>query len=194
MTEDNIKWALLLEQWKTASQLHRHMDQMAWQGLSYFAAINGALLSVFSVILSSESLSIPLKGILGLCIALFGGSASLVWSKVHKRMQMYHCLRSHQTNTKEQALKELALDQAGATEAGCMLVYDGKRVECHEVVRKRVPCWRWGEASNYTLVFWLAIGLMIVWAIIFIIILAAFICPSRAAPILSTLFVSPCQP
>ena len=204
MTEDSNRWDLLLEQWKTASQLHRHMDQMAWQTLSYFAALNGALLSVFSVILSSQFLKIPLRAFLGLLIAVLGFLTSRVWSKVHKRMQMYHCLRSHQTNTKEQALKKLALDQAETTEAECMLVYDDKPLECHQVVRDRVPRWTWGGTANYALVFRLAIRLMKAWIVIFCLTLALFIialiaeliapAPPWAVSILSTLFITPIHP
>lgn len=194
MTKDLTRSKLLLEQWKMASELHRHMDQMAWQSLSYFAALNGALLSAFLVILSNKSLSIRGKEFSGLCIAVFAAAASLVWSKVHKRMGLYHCLRSRQANAKEQALIGSTSGQKNAAEDQCVLIYDGDPVEKHDDVMEAVPCSRWGKTSNYGLVFWLALGLMIVWTILSIIILATLICPSRADPVLSTLFMSPIRP
>lgn len=194
MTEDFTKSKLLLEQLKMASELHRHMDQMAWQSLSYFAALNGALLSAFFVVWSSRSLSIRGKEAFGFCIAVFAASASLVWSKVHKRMDLYHCLRSRQANAKEQALVESASLRANSAEDQYVLIYDGDPVEKHDDVMKAVPRSRWGKTSNYALVFQLALGLMSMWTLFSVLILAAFIVRSWADPALSTLFDSPVQP
>jgi hypothetical protein len=194
MTEDFTRQDFLLEQWKAASELHRHMDQMAWHSLSYFAALNGVLLSVFSVVWSSKSLSIRGKEIFSLGIAVFAALASFMWSKIQKRFQLYHRLRSRQANTKEKALRNLTSDQVDAAEDECILIYDGKPVQEHKDVMDDVPCSRWGRTPNHSLVFGLAIGLMIIWSLISAAILVALAMPSLIDPTLATLFESPIQP
>lgn len=161
MSTDLDRRSLLLEQWRAAAQLHRHMDRMAWQNLSYFAALNGALLSVFALILSSDSLCALLRCLLGFTIALFAGSASLVWAKVHKRMQLYHRLRLQQATDKEKALVESMSDDMEVADIGSTLVYRGDKPV--EDLVSNVSCSSWGQTSNYTLVFRLAVALMSGW-------------------------------
>lgn len=194
MADNLTRRDFLLEQWKTASELHRHMDQMAWQSLSYFTALNGGLLSVFVVVWSSEPLSIHGKKLLGFGIAVFAALASFVWSKVHKRMQLYHRLRVGQANAKERALEELTLGQTGATGVQCTLIYDGSPIQKHKDVMDDVPCSKWGKTPNHTLVFWLAIVLMAVWSLISVATLVGLAWPSPIDQIFYTVFESSIQP
>jgi hypothetical protein len=105
--EDKEK--LLLRQWEMASELHRHMDNMAWQRFNYFTAINGVLLAALGAIVSSDTFnanSCPcfLK-VVTAAIPVTGAFVSCVWFLIQKRGQGYHHYRGNQARQTEADLK-----------------------------------------------------------------------------------------
>lgn len=100
---------LLLEQWKTASQLHRHMDNMAWQRFNYFIATNGVLLAALGAIAASDTFNENPRPLLLLVVSVilcFSGMViSLIWLLIQKRGQGYHLYRAEQAKQTERDLK-----------------------------------------------------------------------------------------
>jgi hypothetical protein len=188
----NKKQLLLLEQLKIASELHRHMDNMIWQRFNYFIALNGLLLSALTVIWFSTADKTPLGFGLAITavIALFGGFVSFVWSKIQKRAQLYHRLRTIQARTAERALIESVLNQADTTEGQWMLeIYGDKRLEEYEDIMKSICCSRFGMTSTNDLVFTLSMILLALWVIIFVLVLVVSTLIARQVVPLT--FVSP---
>lgn len=68
---------LLLEQWKTASELHRHEDNLAWQKFNYFITLNGILVSAFGIVLSGSVTNQIDTKIASIAISGFGAFVSL---------------------------------------------------------------------------------------------------------------------
>jgi len=187
----NKRQLLLLEQLKIASELHRHMDHMIWQRFNYFIALNGLLLSALTVIWFSTADKTPLGFGLAITavIALFGGFVSFVWSKIQKRAQLYHRLRTTQARTAERALIESILNQADTTEDQWMLeIYRYKGVEEHEDI-KSICCSRFGMTPTNDLVFTLSMILLALWVIIFVLVLVVSTLIARQVVPLT--FVSP---
>lgn len=79
---------LLLEQWKTASEIHRHEDNLTWQKFNYFVAVNGLLLSVLIVNWKDLASSSNLREV-GLSTSIFGAFISVVWFLVQWRGALY---------------------------------------------------------------------------------------------------------
>ncbi|MFN2271252.1 MAG: hypothetical protein ACK2US_10475 [Anaerolineae bacterium] len=103
----NDREQLLLEQWKMASQLHQHMDNMAWRRASYFVAVNGVLLSFLGVVVAEFSFSYRYPIFLGsvfVAIPFFGALISWVWAVVQRRTQLYYGYRLAQAQQAEKAL------------------------------------------------------------------------------------------
>jgi hypothetical protein len=103
----NDREQLLLEQWKMASQLHQHMDNMAWRRASYFVAVNGVLLGVLGIVVAEFTFSYRYPLFLGaafVAIPFFGALISWVWAVVQKRVQLYHGYRLAQARQAEEAL------------------------------------------------------------------------------------------
>jgi len=102
------KEKLLLEQWKVASELHRHMDNMAWQRFNYFTAANGVLLAALGAIAvskASNGSSTPcLLKVITIAIPILGTFISLMWYFIQKRGQGYHHYRTLQAKRTEEAL------------------------------------------------------------------------------------------
>jgi len=187
----NKRQLLLLEQLKIASELHRHMDHMIWQRFNYFIALNGLLLSALTVIWFSTADKTPLGFGLAITavIALFGGFVSFVWSKIQKRAQLYHRLRTTQARTAERASIESILNQADTTEDQWMLeIYRYKGVEEHEDI-KSICCSRFGMTPTNDLVFTLSMILLALWVIIFVLVLVVSTLIARQVVPLT--FVSP---
>jgi len=103
------KEELLLEQWKMASELHRHMDNMAWQRFNYFTATNGVLLAALGAIAASEGFNGNpppcLLRMMTIAIPILGAFASSIWYFIQKRGQGYHHYRGIQAKQTEEALK-----------------------------------------------------------------------------------------
>lgn len=102
------KEKLLLEQWKVASELHRRMDNMAWQRFNYFTAANGVLLAALGAIAASEAFngsSTPcLLKVMTIAIPILGTFISSVWYFIQRRGQGYHHYRTLQAKRTEEAL------------------------------------------------------------------------------------------
>ncbi|MBN1678963.1 MAG: hypothetical protein JW966_01640 [Anaerolineae bacterium] len=95
---------LLLEQWKMASELHRHEDNLIWQRFSYFVALTTFLVSGLSYILAKD----PSKtGFLfvTLIFSVFGSIISFVFASVFKRAYLYHLHRIKQATEAEEQLQ-----------------------------------------------------------------------------------------
>lgn len=187
----NKKEQLLLEQLKIASELHRHMDHMIWQRFNYFIALNGLLLSALTVIWFSRADKTPLGFGLAITavIALFGGFVSFVWSKIQKRAQLYHRLRTTQARTAERALIESVLNQADTTEDQWMReIYGYKGFEEHKDI-KSICCSRFGMTSTNDFVFTLSMTLLALWVIIFVLVLG--VTTLIAEQVVPLTFISP---
>ena len=107
----NTNEQLLLEQWKTASELHRHMDNVTWQRFNFFMATNGVLLAALAALAGSGKLSAhpcpPLLTVLAIAIPGIGALLSIVAFFVQKRGQFYHYYRCRQAKLTEEALASL---------------------------------------------------------------------------------------
>jgi hypothetical protein len=103
------KESLLLRQWEMASELHRHMDNMAWQRFNYFTAINGVLLAALGAIVSSDTFNADprpcLLNVVTAVIPVTGAFVSWVWFLIQKRGRGYHHYRANQARQAEAALK-----------------------------------------------------------------------------------------
>jgi len=96
---------LLLEQWKMASELHRHEDELTWQRFSYFVTLTGILASGLGLVWTTSSMSATSFKVISIAISTFGVVISLVWSLIFKRAYMYHLYRAAQAKEAEQALQ-----------------------------------------------------------------------------------------
>ena len=108
---EDLKAKLLLRQWEMASELHRHMDNMAWQRFNYFTAVNGVLLAGLGTIVTSGALDKSshscLVSMMAIVIPVIGAVASWVWFLIQRRGKQYHHLRACQARQteKHEALK-----------------------------------------------------------------------------------------
>ena len=96
---------LLLEQWRMASELHRHMDDIIWRRFDYFVGLNVVLLSALGYISHIET-ETWLKPVASVLLPLLGIFVSDKWSRIHARGQQYHILRKLQAENRERALVE----------------------------------------------------------------------------------------
>ena len=97
MTKNDV----LLEQWKLASELHRHEDNLSWQKMNYFVAINGALFAIVGV----SGLTRPeTLGVGGGLLAVFGIVVSVVWCLTQGRGAYYQHYRIQQARVAEERL------------------------------------------------------------------------------------------
>jgi ABC-type multidrug transport system fused ATPase/permease subunit len=103
----NDREQLLLEQWKMASQLHQHMDNVVWRRASYFVAVNGILLAILGSIASVTAFMYGtplLLRVILVAVPFFGALISWVWAVVQKRAQLYRYYRTAQAKQAEEAL------------------------------------------------------------------------------------------
>ena len=96
---------LLLEQWKMASELHRHEDKHSWQRFQYYVTLTGILVSALGVIWGTTSISPGAREVAIRIISIFGAVTSLVSALVFKRSFMYHLYRTAQAKEAEEALR-----------------------------------------------------------------------------------------
>jgi len=148
------KEELLLEQWKMASELHRHMDDMAWQRFNYFIATNGLLLTALGAIgkdAFDQASTLPLR-VLTIAIPMIGFLVSIVWSSIQRRGQHYQYYRCAQVRQAEEALR-----------------IDGERIlslyqkNLNEQNLIAVP--KWAKLRTHSLMFWLALLFAGVWGL-----------------------------
>jgi hypothetical protein len=147
---------LLLEQWKLASELHRHEDNLTWQKFNYFIATNGILVSVLGITWSDIVTNRHDLKVIGVAISVFGAAISLVWSYVHKRGQLYQNYRIAQARDAERVLtiggeRILRLYEKGLNEQKLMSVR-----------------WLWRIMPTQDVVFVLALSLTIGWLALFV--------------------------
>jgi hypothetical protein len=105
MSEDAQKKGevLLLEQWKMASELHRHEDNLLWQRFSYFVTLTGILATGLGIILTIDKNTIEPKYqyFFLVLLSFFGAIISLVFASVFRRTYIYHLLRAAQAEEAE---------------------------------------------------------------------------------------------
>jgi hypothetical protein len=94
---------LLLEQWKMASELHRHEDNLTWQRFSYMVTINGVLASAVGIIWSTSTKLFNQRDAF-ILISLFGIITSLVFTFILRRAFMYQKYRITQAKQTEKKL------------------------------------------------------------------------------------------
>jgi len=98
------KEELLLEQWKIASELHRHEDNLTWNRFNYFVILNGILLSIFSAISSGAAGNhIDIKRV-SILLSVVGVLTSLIWFLMQVRGKLYHRYRNEQAKDTERQL------------------------------------------------------------------------------------------
>lgn len=155
---------LLLEQWKMASELHRHMDDMVWRRFDYFVGLNTVLLGVYGYVWSQGRCAV-VKFFGSIFVPLLGVVLSLSWAAIHKRAQLYHSLRKQQAETAERALaEEMDLEQPMVCQ-GSGLVYGVKPEDCGAELMEKIPHSAWGRIHTLDVVFGIALGTAIMWAI-----------------------------
>ena len=100
----------LLEKWRIASELHRHMDDIAWRTFSYFVAANGVFLSATVGIVTTSNKAdalLPPKAVKPLAVAMpvLGFLLSVAWCFIQGRQRSYHGYRADQAKQIEAALE-----------------------------------------------------------------------------------------
>ena len=156
---------LLLEEWKTASELHRHMDNMAWQALNFFIATNGALVAILGAVTISDKFGqndhLPL--IIAAAISLVGVIISLLWAFIQRRQQLYQyyfvaLAKRAEENLKIDGERILTLYEKNLNEQDLIAVPKFKRY-----LESRVGKWR-----AHSLVVMLGFSLAIVWFLLLV--------------------------
>ena len=82
MTDDK----LLIEQWKLASELQKHEDNLSWGKFQYFTAFNSALLAALAFLQDNDLED----SFLFIVIPVLGFALSVSWRFVHERGRAYH--------------------------------------------------------------------------------------------------------
>jgi hypothetical protein len=145
---------LLLEQWKMASELHRHMDNMIGQRFHHFVTVNGILLSALGVIWSRIAPGANQSTIVlaSAAISGFGLVFSLAWCFIHKRGYKFHRYRKAQARRAEEQL----------------IVDNGRVLSLYEKPlnkQKLIPVGIFERVPTYSIVLVLAILLTVMWLI-----------------------------
>jgi len=155
------KEELLLEEWKLASELHRHEDSLTWQKFNYYITLNGILLSVLCVVWSDFAVNPnnPNLRLVSAVICAFGALVSLVWFAMHKRGQLYQHYRIAQAKEIE---KDLKIDGEQVLDLYAKGLNEQRLISIPRVFR----------CSIQNLVSCLALALMIVYSGLFIVFLA----------------------
>ncbi|MBI5407167.1 MAG: hypothetical protein HZA18_05675 [Nitrospirae bacterium] len=98
---------LLLEQWKMAVEMHRHMDNMARQAFNYFIVTNGVLIAALATIINSDAFKEKnlFTLIITFAIPFIGFFVSLIWGLIQKREQLYQYYRAKQAERTEDTLR-----------------------------------------------------------------------------------------
>lgn len=157
----------LLEQWKLASELHRHMDDMIWRRFDYFVVLSTALLTGYGYVWSQQKCAfIMFSG--SVVVPLLGVALSVSWAAIHKRAQLYHSLRKLQAERAEKALTE-RLDPEQSTVSGDeqpRMVYGVKPEDFPEEIMDSVPHSAWGRTHTLDVVFGVGLGAGALWGIL----------------------------
>jgi len=95
---------LLLEQWKMASELHRHEDRLTWQRFSYFVTLTGILISGLGLVLTQKGVDPTTQEFAMFLISLFGAIVSLTFLLIFRRAYYYHIYRIKQAKAAEEKL------------------------------------------------------------------------------------------
>ena len=153
---------LLLEQWKTASELHRHMDNLIWQHFHHFITVNGILLSALAVIWSRITSGAALNqctlAFASTVVSFFGLNFSVIWYLIHRRQQAYHRYRCDQAKTTE---KKLIVDNERVLD-----LYDKTLGQLNEEDKERLYIGKLETLfPTLSLVLWLPLSLSIAWLI-----------------------------
>jgi hypothetical protein len=93
---------LLLEQWKLASELQRHEDNLSWQKFGYGVAINGALLGAITIGPHENA-----PALLRLIVPLVGAAVCGAWHLMQTRVALYQLHRTKQARCAEEQLNKL---------------------------------------------------------------------------------------
>lgn len=144
---------LLLEQWKMASELHRHEDKHSWQRFQYYITLTGILVSVLGVIWATTSINPGDKEVAIRIISAFGALTSLVFALIFKRSSMYHLYRIAQAKEAEEALK--------MNNERVLTLYE-KELREQKLVRVCIL----GRIPTSNLVFYLTIIMTLCWALL----------------------------
>jgi len=91
---------LLLEQWKIASELNRHEDNLTWNKFYYLVSINGILVTVLATLYSYSHIDIYVK----LVISFMGILVSFILTYIIRRGKFYQSYRIAQAREIENAL------------------------------------------------------------------------------------------
>jgi hypothetical protein len=144
---------LLLEQWKMASELHRHEDEHSWQRFQYYVTLTGILVSALGVIWGTTSISPTAREIAIRIISIFGVVTSLVFALIFKRSFMYHLYRVAQAREAEEALK--------INNERVLTLYEKKLGE-QKLIRVAI----FGRISTNDLVFYLTLMMTLFWLVL----------------------------
>ena len=95
---------LLLEQWRLASELHRHQDTLIWNQFNYFVTFNLALFPIMGIVWSFMKDALYAATFMSLLLTLLGGFICITWRQAHARQRAYHAYRNKQAAEAEAAL------------------------------------------------------------------------------------------
>jgi hypothetical protein len=110
------KNGFLFEQWKMASELHKHEDNLLWQRFSYFVTLTGILVSGLAIFFTADKSNIASDINIDVskyqyafmaAASFFGAIVSLVFASIFKRAYLYHILRICQAEEAEKKLQQI---------------------------------------------------------------------------------------
>ena len=144
--------ALLLEQWKAASELHRQENELIWHRFNYFIAINVALTTSLAIVWFTAPTSQPNPNahIGEAALSILGAVTSAIWAITQRRGQLYNRYRVAQARAAEE---QLTIDNERV-----LTLYEKDIVQQGAVPVPWLAKW-----STQTVVFWLAVVLALSW-------------------------------
>jgi len=152
---------LLLEEWKMASELHRHEDNLTWNRFSYFVTLTGVLLPIFGALALQTDVAIALTArFASLLVAFFGATTSVAWTLMQIRSKLYHQYRVAQARSAEKRLlvngeRVLTIYEANIDQQALIRV--------HPVLRKII------FLGTHNMIIFFSGLVTIIWIILFVI-------------------------
>lgn len=186
------KHEFLLEQWKMASTLHLHMDDMIWRRFDYLIGLNVVLLSALGYVWHIET-EAWLKLLASLLLPSVGVFLSNKWSRMHTRAQLYHSLRKVQAENAENILvNQLGLEHRliAEREASCT-VYGATPDDLPDKIKRDIGHSRWGETHTLDIVFKLSRWLERLWIVLLVLSLLAIAARLWRMSVIPAWFTSP---
>ena len=183
---------LLLEQWRIASELHRHMDDIIWRRFDYFVGLNVVLMGALGYVWQIET-DAWLTIVASVLLPVLGIFISDKWSRIHAHGQLYHILRKLQAENREKALVErleLNCPTIGGRE-DLLTVYGSTPEDLPDTIRNEIEHGVFGETHTLDVVFKISRCLVLVWSLLLMLAMFVLACRLLDLDIIPSVFSSP---